>query len=259
MIETHGRLARLSAGTALAVASLCMTPFAHAQASKVTAVINEQASTEQAAKQSQARITQLDEEASSMLIEYRQTISEARTLKAYVEQFGAQVKSQQDEIAVKATAIADAETTSREVMPMMVKMLATLEQFVALDVPFLLDERNKRVEELKSIMARADVTVSEKYRRIVEAYQIEMEYGRTLDVTEGTIGDRTVKFLRVGRIALMYSSLDGKEVGYWDVKSRQWIADNSYADAVASGIKVASKQSAPDFVRVPVYAPSEVK
>ena len=34
-----------------------------------------------------------------------------------------------------------------------------------------IDERNKRVATLKGLMDRADVTVSEKYRRILEAYQ----------------------------------------------------------------------------------------
>ena len=87
----------------------------------------------------------------------------------------------------------------------MQKMLDTLEQFVALDVPFLLEERSEpRRELLEEMMARADVTLSEKYRRIVEAYQVEMDYGRTIEAYEGKLGDgddaRTVQFLRVGRV-----------------------------------------------------------
>ena len=55
----------------------------------------------------------------------------------------------------------DIETTNREVQPLMQQMVNTLEKFVALDVPFLLDERSKRVKNLQDIMARADVTISE--------------------------------------------------------------------------------------------------
>ena len=98
--------------------------------------------------------------------------------------------------------LGEIETTSREVLPMMQKMLATLDQFVKLDVPFLLEERTNRVAQLKDMMTRADVSISEKYRRIVEAYQIEMEYGRTIEAYQGKVGDKTVDFLRAGRVAL---------------------------------------------------------
>ena len=119
----------------------------------------------------------------------------------------------------------DVETTSREVLPLMQRMLDTLGQFVDLDAPFLLDERKNRVAMLETMMPRADVTLSEKYRRIVEAYQVEMDYGRTLEAYEAKLGDgddaRTVQFLRVGRVALLYQTLDGKETGYWDARDEE--------------------------------------
>jgi hypothetical protein len=119
------------------------------------------------------------------------------------------------------------------------------------------------VNTLKEIMGRADVAISEKYRRILEAYQIELEYGRTFDAYEGSMGDgataRTVQFIRLGRVSLMYRTLDGSEVGYWDAQQKTWVQDNTYADIVREALAVARKEGAPDLIRVPVPAPTEVR
>ena len=84
-------------------------------------------------------------------------------------------------------------------------------------MPFLLEERRKRIAGLRDIMNRADVSLSEKYRRVVEAYQIEMDYGRTIEAYDGRLGEgddaRTVQFLRIGRVVLMYQTLDGRRDG----------------------------------------------
>ncbi len=245
---------------ALAAASLStLSVHVAAQSDKVSAALSEQTRTEEAAKQSQKKISQLDDEAGGMLVEYRQAIAESQSLKTYTEQLATQVKSQDDELKTMTQQIADIDTTSREVLPMMSKMLATLDQFVKLDLPFLPEERANRIATLKDMMGRADVSVSEKYRRIVEAYQVEMEYGRTLEAYEGKVGDKTVQFLRTGRVALLYQTLDGKETGYWDADSKSWKLDNAYRDSITAGLKVAKKQSAPDFIRVPVSAPKEAK
>jgi hypothetical protein len=108
------------------------------------------------------------------------------------------------------------------------------------------------------MMSRADVSTSEKYRRIVEAYQIEMEYGRTIEAYQGKVGDKTVDFLRAGRVALMYQTLDGKETGYWDAEQKAWKQDSQYQDGLRAGLKIAKKQAAPDFITVAVRAPKEI-
>jgi hypothetical protein len=238
---------------------LCIPLTLYAQADRVNTVIAEQVKAEEAARAAEKRITQLDTETSGMLGEYRQMTAEAASLKSYNEQLGRQVASQQEEIATLTRQIGEVETTSREVLPMMQRMLATLEQFVKLDLPFLPQERTARIDQLKDMISRADVSTSEKYRRIVEAYQIETEYGRTLEAYQGRIGEKTVDFLRVGRVALMYQSLDGKETGYWDATTGKWKPDRAFDDAIKEGLKVARKQSAPDFVAVPVRAPKEAR
>jgi hypothetical protein len=143
----------------------------------------------------------------------------------------------------------------------MQKMLDTLDRFVEIDLPFQLDERRKRVAALREAMNRADVTVSEKYRRILEAYQIEVDYGRTLEAYQGELGAgepaRTVRFLRLGRVALIYQTLDGEETGYWDAQQQKWVRDDSYRSAVRHGFAVAEKAVAPDLLTVPIPAPVE--
>jgi hypothetical protein len=173
------------------------------------------------------------------------------------------VASQTKTVTDMRAQLAEIENTHREVLPLMEKMVTTLEQFVALDVPFLVEERAKRVAGLKDLMARADVTNSEKYRRILEAHQIELDYGRTLEAYEGTLGEaeskRTVQFVRVGRVALLYQTLDGKETGYWDAAGKSWVQDDSYAHDVKEALRVAKKQGAPDLLMLPVPAPKEAK
>jgi hypothetical protein len=107
------------------------------------------------------------------------------------------------------------------------------------------------------------VAISEKYRRIVEAYQIELDFGRTLESYEGKLdGDpegRTVRFLRIGRVSLIYQTLDEEETGYWDKEKKGWVVANDYREAVKEGIKVATKQGAPELLEAPVPAPENTE
>jgi hypothetical protein len=212
---------------------------------------------------SQERIDGLDDETQKLLAEYRRVKNETESLRTYNKQIEAQIPSQLEEMASFERQLKEVETTSREVLPLMRRMLETLEQFVKLDVPFLPDERKKRVATLLEMMDKANVTISEKFRRIVEAYQIEMEYGRTLEAYEGKLGEgddaRTVQFLRVGRVALMYQTLDQKETGYWHAEQKAWVPDDSYRSAFAKNLAVAKKLGAPDLLVVPVPAPKKVQ
>jgi hypothetical protein len=225
----------------------------------VTQTMNEQAGANRAAAASQSRINQLDDETQTMLNEYRATLRETESLRRYNEQLALQIKSQEEEIVSIQQQIEDIERTNREIYPLMQRMIETVAQFVSLDVPFLQEERVKRVATLKEIMNRADVSTAEKYRRILEAYTIEMEYGRTLEAYEGKLGEgedaRTVNFLRIGRVALLYQTLDGDETGYWDADKKDWVEDNGYEDEVHDALRIARKATAPDLLIAPVRAP----
>ena len=236
-------------------------PKAAAPAPTLEPLVKEQVGADDAAVAAQERIDTLSDETREMLLQYRQYLRETESLREYREQLEAQVQSQVEEIGFVEKQLVEIETTAREVLPLMQKMLDTLERFVGLDLPFQLEERHKRVAGLRDAMARADVTISEKYRRIVEAYQIEADYGRTLEAYQGELGEgpqaRTVRFLRLGRVALLYQTLDGEETGYYDAEQKRWVVDDSYRSAVRHGFAVADKASAPDLLQAPIPAPRE--
>lgn len=226
-------------------------------------VVDERVSADEASRAAQDRIDRLDDETQKLLSEYRRAVADAESYRRYAEQLDVQIQSQQGEIDGMNRQLLEVEATQREVGPLMEKMLDTLGQFVELDVPFLVEERAKRVATLQEMMGRADVTFSEKYRRILEAYQVEMEYGRTIETYEGKLGEgedaRTVQFLRVGRVSLLYQTLDGKETGYWDAAKQAWVVDDHYAHGFKEGVAVARKTRAPELLIVPVPAPKDAR
>ncbi|MGQ0591205.1 MAG: DUF3450 domain-containing protein, partial [Gammaproteobacteria bacterium] len=150
--------------------------------------------------------------------------------------------------------------TQRDILPLMLRMLEVVVQFVTLDTPFLEQERTKRLDDLKAMKDRSDTTLAEKYRRLMEAYQIETEYGRTIEAYRGDLesGDksRAVDFLRFGRVGLYYLTLDRREAGYWDNGARAWVVlPGEYRIDIERGLRIARKQAAPDLLKVPVPAP----
>jgi hypothetical protein len=171
-----------------------------------------------------------------------------------------QVRSQEEEMASIQRQLVDIDTTNRQLLPLMQRMVDTLARFVELDVPFLIDERTARVDNLKRVMERADVSIAEKYRLILDAYQSELDYGRTIESYEGKGPDgRTVQFARLGRVTLLYRTLDGSEAGYWDAQEKDWVRDPSYHDAVEQAIRRGNEDGAPELLTVPVPAPQEVR
>ncbi|PWN55309.1 DUF3450 domain-containing protein [Abyssibacter profundi] len=232
---------------------------AAASTATVNRVIQTQVQAERNAKGTQRQIDNLDDETQAIVADYRATLIEIDSLKSYVAQLERQVAAQQEEIGSIEEQLQQIESTNRGVLPLMEDMITALDQFVALDVPFLPKERSDRVAELETLMSRADISTAEKYRRILEAYQIEMEFGRNIEAYQGELGDtgREVDFLRVGRLALLYSTPNGEEFGYWNNESRQWVVDSDLEDFVTDGLKIARKQSPPNLMLMPVQAPQE--
>jgi hypothetical protein len=223
--------------------------------------VDTQIKSEIAAQKSQQRIDSLDDESRQMLAEYRAVLRQTESLNAYNDQLDKLVISQKNELVSINAQLENIETTQREIVPLMLDMINVMAQFIALDLPFLPEERNNRVEQLQLLMERADVSLAEKYRRILEAYQVETEYGRTIEAYQDELtvegNSRTVEFLRIGRVGLYYLSLDGKEVGHWN---NGWeVLDSDYRKAVEKGLKVAKKQLPPDLLVLPMKAAEVAK
>lgn len=239
----------------------CIPIFAHAN--KAETALNTVATTHAQGAQSQQRINRLDDQTRELLEQYRLVTRQTDTLEVYNQQLQRLIDSQLAEMQSIEQQIRDIEVTQREITPLMLRMLASLEQFIRLDVPFLPQERKQRLVNLQTTLNRADVSVSEKFRQLIEAYQIENDYGRTIEAYRAPLGDnekRTVDFLRIGRVALFYQTLDGNELGRWDKATQQWVTlENQYRSAINNGLRMARKQAAPDLLVVPVAAPVTAK
>jgi hypothetical protein len=212
----------------------------------------------------QKRIDAISDESDDLLSQYRTVVKQIESIDLYNGQMQDLIAAQVKEIASLEEQVGRVQAVGRSVTPLMLRMVDAIEKFVELDVPFLIDERTKRIEELRKTMARADVTTSEKFRRIMEAYQIENEYGRTIEAYRATLQlegkETTVDFLRFGRIALLYQSLDETETGRWDNVSRTWVPlDAGFRSSIRAGLRIARKQSAPDLVRLPLAAPVDAR
>ncbi len=212
----------------------------------------------QAAIRSQTKIDALTEETRRLLSEYKTVLKEIEGLRVYNRQLEKQIANQEQEMSDLAESIDKVTIIERQITPLMLRMIDGLEQFVGLDMPFLMKERQDRIDRLREMMDRADVAVSEKFSQVFRAYQIENEYGRTMETYGDTINiagtERKVDVLKVGRVALVYQTPDGEETGMFNKNTGEWEpVGNEYQASVRQGIRMARQQATQDMFSIPVH------
>jgi hypothetical protein len=235
--------------------------FSAAGAQSVDDVLNAGDRNVRLAQASQERVDQIVDDTRSLLDQYNAVSKEIDGLEVYNALMDRQIRDQTEEMQRLADSIDQVTVMERQIMPLMLRMIDGLEQFIDLDVPFLVEERRARIGRLREIMERSDVSVAEKFRNVFEAYQVENDYGRTIEAYKGSLevagGSREVDFLRIGRVALLYQSVDGAYTGAWDKKAGAFVElDSSSARTnVGQGLRMARKQVAPDLLLLPIQAP----
>ena len=221
-----------------------------------------QSSSDLNSKGSQAVVSDLSDETQDLLGQYRLVLQQIDRLIAYNDYVERLIVDQEAQIKDIREQLDQFALIERGIVPLMLDSIDTLDKFIDLDVPFLLEERKARVARLRTIMNLSDVTVSEKYRQIMDAYQIETTYGRDIEAYTGLLEiggvSRQVDFLRIGRTSLTYQTPDQEETGFWNKQDRRWEKlPNKYQNYVTQGLRVARKQVTPNLLELPIEAPGE--
>lgn len=253
------KLSKLAQASLLLGASCVASSFAYAQSpqQQLDNVVEAGQELNQSAANSQQKINKIADQIQSKLQQFKAVNKEIDGLDVYISQMQKQVDNQNLELSQIAESMEKVSIIERQVSPLMARMIDTLATFVSLDVPFLPEERIKRIESLQAMMERADIASSEKFRRVLEAYQVEVDYGRTIeaytDILSLNGNEMDVDFLRVGRVAFIYQTRDGSRIGLWNNEKGAWEdLDTSYRTNINKALRIARKQLAPDLVIVPV-------
>ena len=239
--------------------AIALTASNFAAADALTDLQKAEAQIFKASVKSQNKISNIYEQTQELLAEYRNTVDEAEVLEGYNDHVQRMVDDQKANIASLEEQIAGIDKIKQGVVPLMYKMIDTLEQFVDLDVPMNVESRKERIANLRKIMNDSNVTTSEQFRLVLEAYEIEANYGTIFDSyqAELDLGDRTITadFVHMGRVALVAQSLDMKNAWVWNNETRSWDAlGDEYLKTITDTIRMARKQLPMDLTKLPVFA-----
>ncbi|MGB2078603.1 MAG: DUF3450 domain-containing protein [Vibrio sp.] len=239
--------------------SLLLTGVAHADALDSARAIERQ--TNQAASETQSKINANADARQDMQTQIEQMKEQIENQTVYQKHLQSLVESQTQELEKSKQELSQIGQTREGIVPLMYRMLAGLEDLQSQGIPVKTQARAKRIDDLKALMSRADITEAEKFRRLLEAYQIEIDYGNKLssyqqeiEIADGDV--REVELLAVGKIALLARSQDHQSQWLWSAQDKTWQALSG--DQIIQANKafdVATGKSAPELIQVPLSVP----
>jgi len=210
--------------------------------------------TNKSAAKAQVRIDKLNDQTDDLTGQYRNVLNEIESLRAYNKQLSAVVDDQRVEIDSINKQMTTLEQTNRGIIPMIIEMVDALGKLIEADIPFKTAERQKRLANLENMLGKSDTTTAEKYRKVTQAYGIELDYGSTVDAYQGALpSGKQVNFLRVGRTTLIYQTLNQEVSGWWDAKQNKFITlDKRQNASIKEAIRIAKKEASPNLAGLPV-------
>lgn len=246
--------------TSLAIVILSVTTGANASNLDNARSIENKTNTASAV--SQDKIDKSADSVLAMKASIEQLQEEVKNLTIYHDHLARLVKNQAQEVASIDQQITDIKQTRQGVVPLMYQMIDGLKTIVENDKPIKQQARLARVNKLETMMSQADISDAEKFRRILEAYQIEMDYGTKLAAYQAkiTLADNKVievNVLHLGRIALVARSLNGSHYWSWNTATKQWqVIDASEGANIDKAFAIADNQIAPSLITLPISGSS---
>jgi len=249
----------------LAIASALMLVTFSAHTQDVEPILDTSRQAAEGTAATQERIDEIDARTQRMLNDYRANLKQLEQLERYNASQRRQVESQREELASLEDDINNIASLQRAMQPLMDDMVAALERLVEADLPFLMDERRSRIERLQDAIEDPELSPAQRYRLVIEAYQIENEYGRTIETYRGDIEAdgrlyENVEFLRIGRVALVFRTDNDEVLKRYVPEDDSWVdLDPSFLEDIRTGSRIAREQIPPDLMYIPVRAPEDAE
>jgi len=250
---------KLLLSLAWTVASLCWNSSAGATTLEDNLQAMEAANKEAGA--SQERIQNIQGESQKLANEYKRLMQNADRQEQVSEELNDRLAQQQVEIDSLRDQLAGRDVTQQRITPLMRSMADNLEQFIALDLPFHQEERLGRAIKVKQMLNSSSYKLPEQYRAVLSAYQQELEFGRSIEAWRGELqltnneGSKevlTVEFLRIGRLALYFQTMDGERSGRWNREKKEWQElPRRFNLEIKHGLRIAQNQQAPQMLALP--------
>lgn len=208
-------------------------------------------------QKTQKDIEKWSEKKSMLEAEYDTLTENNKRLAIQREQLTQELDTMQQRITDLENRIEAMEKISEKLKPFLYGVYEKLVESVDQRLPFLQVERSERLGNLKKTLDDPQIVLGEKFRKIMEALFIEAEYGNTVEVFQEKIflGDEDVlvNVLRLGRISLLFETLDQTTSGYFDLDENQWKALPQSANRdIRIAMEIGSKRRPADVVTLPL-------
>ncbi|WP_028583901.1 DUF3450 domain-containing protein [Desulfogranum mediterraneum] len=172
-------------------------------------------------------------------------------------ELSSQVAAVEARLEQKNQQLRDIAQIQAEMDPFLEQLLARLLSLPGQGLPFLLEEREQRFSRLETTLQDPAISLSERYRKAMEALLIEAEFGLSLETYQQTlpIGGRPllVDIFRLGRLGLFYLTLDRSACGFFNVATDAWSPlDKGYLRDLETAVAIAAKQRPVELLTMPL-------
>ena len=226
------------------------------RAELIDTAINLEASSSSAAANRQDTINNLDSQIIFLTGEIQYLSQQLDLTNIYNRQLQELIDSQNSEIKSINEQMEALDETNRGILPKLEEMVNILAEVIEKDTPFLIEERSQRVNEIKDLLTQSNISTSEKFRRVFEAYQIENEYGRTVEAYRDEIivdgQNYNVEIFRLGRVGLYGRTADGDYTTMYSRSQNKWIKVKGIDDNLVIALKIARKEIPPSLIKLPL-------